>query len=154
MKQLVDAILGRRVTLGRTLTLRLTARNDMRGVEQVVRETLKFLDEHARPPEEWRLRFALCLRETVYNAVMHGNQGRRDAEVDVQCDWRPDASRATLTVRDGGRGFDWCAAVAAQDAQGRDRPRGRGLVILAGMSDEVEVHPGEVRFSLSLPRSG
>ncbi len=153
MKQLVDAVLGRRVTLGRTVTLRLAVRNDIRGVEQVVRETLRFIDEQAAPAQEWRLRFALCLRETIYNAVMHGNQGRRDAQVDVQCDWLPDAARVVLTVRDGGHGFNWRAALAAQDASGRERPRGRGLMILVGMSEGIEVDAGEVRFSLSLPRA-
>jgi len=153
VKQLVDAVLGRRVTLGRAVTLRLAVRNDIRGVEQVVQETLRFLDEQAAPHDEWRLRFALCLRETVYNAVMHGNQNRRDAQIDVQCDWLPHESRVVLTVRDGGHGFDWRAALAAQDARGRDRPRGRGLVILSGMSDNVEVGSGEVRFSLGLPRA-
>jgi hypothetical protein len=29
--------------------------------------------------------------------------------------------------------------------------RGRGLVILAEMTEQVDVDPGEVRFTLSLP---
>lgn len=152
MKQIFDAIMGRRVTLGRVVTLRLCARNDLRVVEQVVREVMRFLDEQAHPDEDWQLRFALCLRETVYNAVMHGNEGRRDAAVDIQAEWHPAAGRAVLIVRDGGQGFDWRTALAEQRAGGADRNRGRGLVILAEMTDAVEVGSGEVRFTLSLPK--
>jgi anti-sigma regulatory factor (Ser/Thr protein kinase) len=151
LNTLVDAIMGRRVTLGRVVTLRLAARNDIRVVEQVVREVMRFLDDQARPSDDWQLRFALCLRETVYNAVMHGNQNRRDAAVDIEAQWHPAARRAVLIVRDGGRGFDWKAALESERTQDPDRVRGRGLVILAEMTEQVDVDSGEVRFTLSLP---
>lgn len=151
MKQLVDAIMGRRVTLGRVVTLRLSARSEIKVVEQIVRETVRFLEGQAHPPEDWILRFSLCLRETVYNAVVHGNVGVPNAMVDVAVDYHPDAGRVVIAVRDGGHGFDWRTALAAQQSLGAARPRGRGLVILAEMTDAVEVAAGEVRFTLTVP---
>ncbi len=147
-----EAIMGRRVTLGRVLTLRLSARNELGVVEQIVSEVVAFLNDQARPGSSWLLVFNLCLRETIYNAVMHGNRARREAQIDVQVDYHPASGRVDLHVRDDGRGFDWRAALEAQGRQGIDRPRGRGLVILTEMTDEVAISAGEVRFTLTLPR--
>ena len=151
MKSFIDAIIGRRVALGRVATLHLSARSDLRAVEQVVAEVLRFFEDQAHPDEDWRLRFALCLRETAYNAVMHGNRGRRDAAVEIAAQWRPDSRQAVLIVRDDGQGFDWQTALRDCAAGADDRPGRRGLIILAQMTDQVDVGRGEVRFTLSLP---
>ncbi len=152
VKQLGDAIRGRRVTLGRIVSLHLSAINDIRVVEQVVQEVTRFLEQQAHPGEAWLLRFCLCLRETVYNAVVHGNRGSKDAAIDVEAAHHPDEARVVIVVRDGGQGFDWKTALETQRGQDPDRARGRGLIILAEMADSVEVRPGEVRFELALPQ--
>jgi len=147
-----DPIRSRRVTLGRVVALHLSASNDIRVVEQVVQETARFLGQQARPSEAWMLRFCLCLRETVYNAVMHGNRGSRDAAIEIDVEHHGDAGRVVIVVRDGGRGFDWKTALESQRGQDPERQQGRGLIILAEMADSVEVQEGEVRFALALPR--
>jgi len=151
VKPLADAIRGRRVTLGRTVTLHLSARSEIKVVEQIVQEIARFLQQQAEPGEGWMYRFCLCLRETVYNAVMHGNRGSNEAAIDVDAELHPEARRVVIVVRDGGKGFDWKTALAAQREQDPERQRGRGLIILAEMADSVEVHGGEVRFALGLP---
>jgi anti-sigma regulatory factor (Ser/Thr protein kinase) len=129
----------------------LSARNEIAVVEQIVQEIARFLQQQAGPQEAWMYRFCLCLRETVYNAVMHGNRGSKDAVIDVEAEHHPQARRVVIVVRDGGNGFDWQTALEAQREQDPERPRGRGLIILAEMADSVEVGAGEVRFALALP---
>jgi anti-sigma regulatory factor (Ser/Thr protein kinase) len=153
VKSFIDAIIGRRVALGRVATLHLSARSDLRAVEQVVSEVMRFFDELAHPDDDWRLRFALCLRETVYNAVLHGNRDRRDSSVAIEAQWHPDSRLAVVVVRDDGRGFDWEAALRECSAAPDDRSGRRGLMILAHMTDQIDVGRGEVRFALSLAPS-
>ena len=80
-------------------------------------------------------RFAaeLLLREALNNAVLHGSGGNSSRQ--VRCVARIVAGRLSITVADGGKGFDWRAAQARRAAA--DSCSGRGMEIFRAYATRV-----------------
>jgi serine/threonine-protein kinase RsbW len=80
-------------------------------------------------------RFAaeLLLREALNNAVLHGSGG--DVSRQVRCVARMVSGRLSITVADGGKGFDWHAARGCQAAA--DSCSGRGMEIFRAYATRV-----------------
>jgi len=77
-------------------------------------------------PRSERFAIELLLREALMNAVVHGAQDERGAEID--CEVRPVTGGIRIRVADGGGGFDWRTR---RDAGPRPLGEsGRGLHIL------------------------
>lgn len=114
-----------------TLQVRLLA---VPAAAALVRDRLRrWLDAWAWPELELD-DVVLAVHEAVSNSIEHGYGGVDAGEVEVVgtrlCDG--DRQRARLTVRDGGRWRTPC----------EPGYRGRGLPVMRGCMDEVEIRPG------------
>ena len=77
----------------------------------------------------------LALAEALVNAVTHGNRGDPSKQVHVR--YRVTPATASVTVRDEGEGFDPAHVADPRDPENRERPGGRGLLIMRHYLSEV-----------------
>jgi serine/threonine-protein kinase RsbW len=79
----------------------------------------------------------LAVLEVVNNAIEHAHNYQRSKQVTVRLRLRSD--RVQFTIIDRGARFDLAAALAASSRleQGEEPERGRGLMIVQGLVDEV-----------------
>jgi serine/threonine-protein kinase RsbW len=89
--------------------------------------------------------FQLCVHEAASNAILHGNRLDENEVVQVTITAEGPALRAT--VRNGGPGFDPRAAQESLGV-GAERPRGRGMLLIAGLTEGMAWSDGgrEVTF--------
>jgi anti-sigma regulatory factor (Ser/Thr protein kinase) len=78
-------------------------------------------------------RIMLVASEALSNAIEHGS--RRGARIELAIEVAPD--RAALRVTDAGR--PGCAGWAPPAPPPDSSPRGRGLLIMRALADEIEV---------------
>lgn len=83
----------------------------------------------------------LAIRESVINAIKHGNREAVDQLVDVTYSLDPTA--LTILVRDRGTGFDLAKVPDPLDPENLLNPNGRGIFYMKSFMDEVEFskHP-------------
>jgi serine/threonine-protein kinase RsbW len=83
----------------------------------------------------------LSVRESVINAIKHGN--RLVTEVPVEIRFTLDADRLTVYVRDRGHGFDPTQLPDPLDPENLLNPNGRGIFYMRTFMDEVDYssHP-------------
>ena len=83
----------------------------------------------------------LAIRESVINAIKHGNHESTEWPVDVR--YTLDDSVLTILVRDYGRGFDLAKVPDPLDPENLLNPNGRGIFYMKSFMDEVEFskHP-------------
>ena len=121
------------------LSLRLPA--DPAALSQLRRRLGRFLEAAGAGTDE-RFEITLTVSEAAANAIEHA-YGPGDAEFDVEA--RHDGGRVEVTVRDYGT---WREARSG----GESEPRGRGLKIMKGMMDEVEVSPTPRGTTITMTR--
>ena len=99
-------------------------------------------------------RIAVALRESVVNAVVHGNRYNANKKVHLSVE----ASRGELTIRvaDEGDGFDVSALPDPLAAENLMRQSGRGILLMRAFVDEFEIRRGaergtEIRMMKRLP---
>lgn len=133
---------------GRTICeLELPAALD--GIRPAVdRVVSAFAEEDAGEELCWTLR--TVLREAVANAVEHGAGGDAGRPVRVVAAAAADAFR--VTVEDPGSGYDPGAVPDPAAPGGRSRPRGRGLLLVRALSDDVEIARGGSSLTFVLRR--
>lgn len=84
---------------------------------------------------------ALCVHEAVSNAMVHGHGLEAAQEVEVNLEATPQA--LSITVRDQGPGFDGPAMLQALSQRHPGvSTRGRGLLLMAHLMDEVHFSEG------------
>ncbi len=76
-----------------------------------------------------------ALREAIANAIRHGHRIR--PEESVRVDFRIDAKRLFITVRDHGDGFDPSVIPDPREAENILKPCGRGIFYMRRFMDEV-----------------
>ncbi|HSQ19388.1 MAG TPA: ATP-binding protein [Blastocatellia bacterium] len=83
----------------------------------------------------------LAVHEAVINAIMHGNKGIADKQVDVRFVTEVDA--LTVYIRDYGDGFDPALLPDPTNSDNLLNPTGRGIFYMRTFMDEVEhsIHP-------------
>ena len=83
----------------------------------------------------------LSVRESVINAIKHGNRLAADRPVDVKFTLEPGS--LTVYVRDRGEGFDPTQLPDPLDPENLLNPNGRGIFYMRTFMDEVEYshHP-------------
>ena len=121
-------------------TIELTIESKYEFVELVssvsknVTEMLEFDEEAAN----W---IDLAIRETVINAIKHGN--RMEAEKPVDIKFTLDRSTLSVYVRDRGVGFDPLMIPDPLDPENLLNPSGRGIFYMKTFMDEVDFshHP-------------
>jgi serine/threonine-protein kinase RsbW len=95
----------------------------------------------------------MAVRESVANAVEHGNKYDPNKTVDVRFTIGVDALR--VTIRDHGEGFDPASLPDPLDPENLLNPAGRGILYMRTFMDEVnyERHPeGGMIVSMSKRR--
>jgi len=121
-------------------TIELTIESKYEFVELVssvsknVTEMLEFDEEAAN----W---IDLAIRESVINAIKHGN--RMEAEKPVDIKFTLDRSTLSVYVRDRGVGFDPLMIPDPLDPENLLNPSGRGIFYMKTFMDEVDFshHP-------------
>jgi serine/threonine-protein kinase RsbW len=85
--------------------------------------------------QDSRLAIQTAVRESLVNAIVHGNAGqaarRVTLEIDVECDG------LRMRVRDEGRGFDPTCLPDSSALENLYRPSGRGILLMKALMDSV-----------------
>ncbi len=105
---------------------------------------------------------AIAVRETVTNAIVHGNREACTRRVSIEFTLAPRSvpRRLVTTVRDQGQGFDLEEVRDPLAPENLLRPNGRGLLFMRAFTDDLSVTRlptggTEVRFTKRLsPSSG
>jgi serine/threonine-protein kinase RsbW len=99
-------------------------------------------------------RISVALRESVVNAVVHGN--RYNANKRVHLSVEASGGELTIRVADEGDGFDVSALPNPLAAENLMRQSGRGILLMQAFVDEFEIRRGagrgtEIRMVKRLP---
>jgi serine/threonine-protein kinase RsbW len=101
----------------------------------------------------------LAVRESVINAIKHGNKGDTAKRVFIEFTSRPHNNPPELAVRvrDQGRGFDVTAVPNPLAPENRLKATGRGIFLMRSFMDEVSIErrddgSTEVRMVKRLPK--
>ena len=81
----------------------------------------------------------MSVRESVTNAIQHGNKLDQSKKVDIGFEVGPD--RLAITVRDQGNGFKAEQLPNPLDPENLLKPSGRGIFYIRSFMDEVEFKP-------------
>ncbi len=124
-------------------------------------ETVAALLRASRLPEDEQTSLLAAFREAAGNALQHGN--RRDPAKTVRVEYRLDAARVAISIRDEGEGFDYrpflrqgAEGDAAEAARARHRDGGQGglgILMMVRSTDRIEYNErgNTVTFSKALP---
>ncbi|MBI4459436.1 MAG: ATP-binding protein [Acidobacteria bacterium] len=122
---------GRReFTLGSTL-------RSVDVAERLIRRMCRRAGYTLRQCEE----IALAVRETVANAVLHGNCCDDAKSVTLAAELR--GSRMVISVRDEGKGFDPALVPDPLDPRNLFLETGRGVFLIKALMDEVDLQCAE-----------
>jgi serine/threonine-protein kinase RsbW len=94
--------------------------------------------------DDGRYWISLSVRESVTNAILHGN--KLDTEKKVGLSFEFERGRLVIRVVDEGKGFDESALPDPLDPSNLLKPSGRGIFYVRSFMDEVSYR--------SLPRGG
>jgi serine/threonine-protein kinase RsbW len=81
----------------------------------------------------------MSVRESVTNAIQHGNKLDMAKKVDIRFEIRRD--KLSISVRDQGNGFKADEVPNPLDAENLLKPSGRGIFYIRTFMDEVEFRP-------------
>ncbi|MDR1728565.1 MAG: ATP-binding protein [Acidobacteriota bacterium] len=81
----------------------------------------------------------MSVRESVTNAIQHGNKLDLDKKVEISYGMEPE--RLTVTVRDQGGGFQADAIPNPLEGDNLLKPSGRGIFYMRTFMDEVDFRP-------------
>lgn len=95
-------------------------------------------------------RVRVALAEALSNAAEHGNGYRPERRIRVQ--GRADDSALWIEVEDEGPGFDVEATTRGLAAKDTRRERGRGILFMKGLADELRFERGGSRVVLCFNR--
>jgi serine/threonine-protein kinase RsbW len=121
---------------GRILRLSIRSLFDMLDFVQVISDRvgqLAGLDEDAI---HW---VGVAVRESVINAIKHGNRQDRDKLVIVEFEFVPDGGnhRLEVSVRDQGEGFDPDGVADPLAPENMLKSSGRGIFFMRSFMDDV-----------------
>jgi serine/threonine-protein kinase RsbW len=95
-------------------------------------------DEFAKSqgfPEDFVSAIDLAIRESVANAVKHGN--KFDESKDVEITFEDSPQTFEMTVRDHGEGFDVDTIPDPTDPENLLKANGRGILFMNAFMDEI-----------------
>ena len=121
-------------------TLEIILPSRIESVEEAAARACEFAAERGLSDE---LMFAidLAVRESVANAVKHGNKFAPDKDVDIKVENQPGSF--AITVIDHGTGFDIDDIPDPRDPENLLKTNGRGILFIRSFMDEVEWSKGD-----------
>jgi anti-sigma B factor antagonist len=133
--------------------LHLTLDSNLEGVDAAESLVSQVAGESGFPDDDIG-QISMAVRETVVNAVTHGNGYSKDKQVFFSV--AVDAGRLRITVRDQGEGFNPGDVPDPTAGDNILRTSGRGLLLMRAFMDDVIVRAGaaggtEVVLVKSLP---
>ena len=139
--------------------MRDPARNELETVERFLDSTLASVDhaeeiavgvaQRAGFEEDDLLKIGMAVRESVVNAVVHGN--RYNANKKVSFSVVKNSQRLTVRVADEGEGFDYEDVPDPLAPENLMRSSGRGIFLIRSFMDELlirRLEPGGMEFVL------
>lgn len=131
---------GRQGRISREMTL--VIESHLENVDQVEQLLLDFASQCGCCEDE-RTQIELAVRETVINAIVHGNQ--RDPDKRVYIDAALSEHQLAISIRDEGEGFDPAQVADPTKPENLMRDSGRGILMMNNLMDEVTIHsaPGQ-----------
>jgi serine/threonine-protein kinase RsbW len=121
---------------GQRVHLEFTSAFEMLDFVQVVSEHMGRtvgLDDDAR---HW---VSVAIRETVINAIKHGNRNDSSKHVFVDLETPQDHSALTIRVRDEGEGFDPQEIADPLAPENLLKSSGRGIFLIRNFMENVEM---------------
>lgn len=109
--------------------------SDLTLVSSVVSEALEMLNKLSLNEKQLH-DVKLSLTEALVNAVKHGNKGRKDLFVHLDIEAGDDI--LTMTVSDGGEGFDFSRLLDPTRPENIQKLSGRGVFLIRNLMDKVE----------------
>jgi serine/threonine-protein kinase RsbW len=116
--------------------LEFTSALEMVDLVQLVGE---HVTQEAGLDEDTKYWIGLALRESVINAITHGNRGARDKRVfvDLETDLRDGTPELLIRVRDEGEGFDLDCVANPVSPENVLKTSGRGIFLIRNFMDRV-----------------
>src|SRR5579871_2021722 len=123
---------------GQTVHLEFTSAFEMLDFVQVVTDHLGRsvgLDDDAR---HW---VSVAIRESVINAIKHGNRNDATKHVFVEFETKTlDVAELSIRVRDQGEGFDPEEVADPLAPENLLKSSGRGIFLIRNFMDDVQLH--------------
>jgi serine/threonine-protein kinase RsbW len=116
-------------------TLEITLPSRIESVDEAATRTCEFATENGLR-EELLFAIDLAVRESVANAVKHGNKLDPQKSVDIKLENSPAAFE--ITVRDHGHGFEIAQIPDPTDPDNLLKSNGRGILFMRSFMDVVE----------------
>jgi serine/threonine-protein kinase RsbW len=139
--------------------MRDPARNELETVERFLDSTLASVDhaeeialgvaQRAGFEEDDLLKIGMAVRESVVNAVVHGNRYNANKKVSFSVVKNP--QRLTVRVADEGEGFDYEDVPDPLAPENLLRSSGRGIFLIRSFMDELlirRLEPAGMEFVL------
>lgn len=137
--------------------MRDPARHESETVERFLDSTLDSVDhaeelavgvaQRAGFDEDDLLKIGMAVRESVVNAVVHGN--RYNVNKKVRFSVVKNSERFTVRIADEGEGFDYEHLPDPLAEENLLQSSGRGIFLIRSFMDELQVHrlePGGMEF--------
>jgi serine/threonine-protein kinase RsbW len=128
------------LTRGGTVRLQIHSHFDMLDFVQVVSDRMGQMADMDEDTIHW---IGVAVRESVINAIKHGNREDRAKLVTVEFTFAPPADPGELVVRvvDQGEGFDPGEIGDPLAPENLLKSSGRGIFFMRSFMDEVDIHP-------------
>jgi serine/threonine-protein kinase RsbW len=128
--------------------MRDPARHEPETIERFLESTLASVDhaeeiavgiaQRAGFDEDDLLKIGMAVRESVVNAVVHGN--RYNANKKVRFSVVKSSERLTVRIADEGEGFEYEEVPDPLSPENLLRGSGRGIFLIRSFMDEFEMH--------------
>lgn len=133
------------------LCMRENMRHSPETVERSLESTLESVDnaeelatgmaERAGFEDEDLMKIGMAVRESMVNAVVHGNRYNANKKVRLSVAHTPD--RLTVRISDEGEGFDLESLPDPLAPENLLRTSGRGIFLIRSFMDEFDIRRGE-----------
>jgi len=125
---------------GETLVVDEQLESSLESVDAAETSVLKVAEE-AGFDEESLHKIGMAVRESMVNAVVHGNRYSARKKVHLRVSRAPD--HVAVVVRDEGEGFEFENLPDPLSEENLLRQSGRGLLLMQAFVDRLEVHRHE-----------
>jgi len=131
---------------GLTLTLDCIVESKVEAISPVVEDLMRAIKDHqCLHDKEFELETAM--RESLANAIVHGNQKDPRKHVRICCACQKDGG-VLIVVKDEGAGFDPSTVPSPVTGQNIFLSHGRGIYLLNLLMDEVHFEKGGTEIHL------